>query len=154
VHVSYTPRHGHGACYHRLLMRFRCISLSALTPFRRNKSCLAPFTLTLLNEEGFDAVHAADLGLQHASDIEILRQARDAKRICVTLDAAFHAHRVTTAASTPSFGHPHPAREGLNARALASLLRAVWPRVETALDQGAAVTITDSSVRIRRLPIA
>jgi predicted nuclease of predicted toxin-antitoxin system len=64
----------------------------------------------------------------------------------------FHAHLATTAASTPSVIRIR--REGLNAQALASLLRAVWPRVETALDQGAAVTITDSSVRIRRLPIA
>jgi len=44
-------------------------------------------------------------------------------------------------------------REGLDASALAALLQAVWPGIESALIAGAMVTVTDRSVRIRRLPI-
>jgi hypothetical protein len=44
-------------------------------------------------------------------------------------------------------------KEGLDAAELATLLQSVWPDIESALVVGAMVTITDRSVRIRRLPI-
>jgi len=44
-------------------------------------------------------------------------------------------------------------KEGLDATALAALLQAVWPRVEDALISGALVTVTERSIRVRRLPI-
>ena len=36
---------------------------------------------------------------------------------------------------------------------IAALLQAIWPGIETALTDGAMVTVTDRSIRVRRLPI-
>lgn len=44
-------------------------------------------------------------------------------------------------------------KEGLNAEARAALLQGIWPGIEDAITDGAMVTVTERSVRIRRLPI-
>jgi hypothetical protein len=44
-------------------------------------------------------------------------------------------------------------KEGLDAIALAALLQTIWSRVEDALNSGALVTVTERSIRVRRLPI-
>jgi len=44
-------------------------------------------------------------------------------------------------------------KEGLDAAAVARLVVDIWPRVDRALATGAMVTVTDRSVRTRRLPI-
>jgi hypothetical protein len=44
-------------------------------------------------------------------------------------------------------------KEGLDAIALAALLQTIWSRVEDALNSGALVTVTEQSIRVRRLPI-
>jgi hypothetical protein len=44
-------------------------------------------------------------------------------------------------------------KEGLDATALAALLQTIWSRVEDALNSGAVVTLTEQSIRVRRLPI-
>ena len=44
-------------------------------------------------------------------------------------------------------------KEGLDAGVLAALLQGVWPGIETALDDGAMMTVTERSIRVRRLPI-
>ena len=72
-------------------------------------------------------------------------------RVCVTLDADFHTLLATCGERNPSVIRIR--KEGLDAAALAALLQAVWPRIESALNDGAMVTITDRSVRVRRLPI-
>ena len=40
---------------------------------------------------GWDLLHVADIGMSRALDSEILEFARLEKRVCVTLDADFHA---------------------------------------------------------------
>jgi hypothetical protein len=42
----------------------------------------------------------------------------------------------------------------LKANAISELLIQVWPRIESAVNEGALVTITERSVRVRGLPIA
>jgi hypothetical protein len=44
-------------------------------------------------------------------------------------------------------------KQGLDATALAVLLQGIWPGIEDALDSGALATVTDRSIRVRRLPI-
>jgi hypothetical protein len=43
--------------------------------------------------------------------------------------------------------------EGLDTTALAALLLGIWVGIEDALEGGAMVTVTDRSVRVRRLPV-
>jgi predicted nuclease of predicted toxin-antitoxin system len=70
----------------------------------------------------------------------------------VTLDADFHALLATSDEKSPSVVRIR--REGLNAKAICELLLLVWPRIESAVNEGALVTIIEGSVRVRTLPIA
>lgn len=108
-------------------------------------------TASILNGEGWDVVHAGDIGLSRASDAEILERARADGRVCVTLDADFHAILAVSGVSGPSTIRIRI--EGLDANALASLIRSVWPQVEADVQRGAMVSIDSSSVRVRALPV-
>jgi predicted nuclease of predicted toxin-antitoxin system len=109
-------------------------------------------TATLLTQAGWDVIHVADIGMSRCDDLDILLRARAETRICVTLDADFHALLATSGERSPSVIRVR--KEGLDAAALAALLHAIWPRIEDALDGGALVTVTERSVRVRRLPVA
>ena len=52
---------------------------------------------SILVESEWDALHVGDLGLSRATDKEIIEYARRENRICVTLDADFHAILAFTA---------------------------------------------------------
>lgn len=106
----------------------------------------------LLSEHGWDAVHVGDVGLATATDAEILQYARGEHRVCVTLDADFHALLATSAEPAPSTIRIRI--EGLRAAQLVDLLVGVRPKIAAALAGGAMVTITDRAVRVKKLPIA
>jgi predicted nuclease of predicted toxin-antitoxin system len=108
-------------------------------------------TAALLVRDGWDACHVSDVGMSRASDLEILDRAEAEQRVCVTLDADFHALLATRAAKGPSVIRIR--KEGLDGIALARLLVDIWPRMESALDTGAMIVVTERSVRIRLLPV-
>lgn len=89
--------------------------------------------------------------MSRASDADILDRAAAEGRVCVTLDADFHALLATRGAQGPSVVRIR--KEGLDAAALVRLLDDLWPRIGNALDAGAMVVVTERSVRVRRLPI-
>lgn len=103
-----------------------------------------------LTERGWNAIHVATIGMSRATDAEILAHARADNRICVTLDADFHALLVGAEAHGPSVIRIR--KEGLNGAALADLVAAIWPGIESALAQGAMVTVTERTIRTRLLP--
>jgi predicted nuclease of predicted toxin-antitoxin system len=105
-----------------------------------------------LGDAGWDVLHVGDIGMARSSDADILDYARREQRVCVTLDADFHTRLAVSGASRPSTIRVRI--EGLNGRALAELLKRVWPELGVALEDGAMATITDRSIRLRRLPIA
>jgi predicted nuclease of predicted toxin-antitoxin system len=91
--------------------------------------------------------------MSRATDVEILDATRQQQRICITLDADFHTHLAVTNAPTPTVIRLRI--EGLKGEAFAQLLIAVWPQISSHVDPGAVmITITDSNVRVRSLPIA
>ena len=106
----------------------------------------------LLSAAGWDVAHVGDIGLSREKDLRILDHAREQGRACVTLDADFHALLATSEAKSPSVVRIR--REGLNGKAISELLLKVWPSIESAVNEGALVTITERSVRVRALPIA
>jgi predicted nuclease of predicted toxin-antitoxin system len=108
-------------------------------------------TAILLSQVGWDVIHVSEIGMSRADDVDILRRARAETRICVTLDADFHTLLATSAERGPSVIRIR--KEGLDATALAALLQGIWAGIEDALRGGAMVTVTDRSVRVRRLPI-
>ena len=109
-------------------------------------------TASILNSQGWDVLHAGDVGLSATTDAEILERARIDDRVCVTLDADFHAILALSGAEGPSTVRIRI--EGLRAEALAALLLRAWPRIEADLQPGALVTIDLTSIRVRRLPVS
>jgi predicted nuclease of predicted toxin-antitoxin system len=112
---------------------------------------LAPRAAAALRERGMDAVHVSEIGLSEAADFEILEAARNAGRVCVTLDHDFHKHLAIA-------GHGQPSvvllrAEGLGADAQASLIESVCIRCEKMLAEGAAISADVLTIRIRRLPL-
>jgi predicted nuclease of predicted toxin-antitoxin system len=112
---------------------------------------LAPGTAAILRDEGWDAVHVADIGMQTADDVSILDVARSSDRICITLDHDFHAHLALTRSGGPSVVLLRV--QGLDSTGQASLIRVVCEACADALLAGAAVSADASTVRIRRLPL-
>ncbi len=106
----------------------------------------------LLAAPDWDAVHVGDVGLSRATDQRILDYARENDRVCVTLDADFHALLATADATKPSVVRIR--KEGLNATAIADLLMKIWPRIERSATDGAMITITEKAIRVRGLPVS
>lgn len=105
-----------------------------------------------LKNEYWDVLHTGDIGLSKATDSEILEYARNNQRIIITLDADFHAFLAVTNAESPSVIRIRI--EGLKAMELARLIKDIWPKVETSVQQGAMVTVSAKSIRIRHLPVS
>ena len=97
-------------------------------------------------------MHVHDIGLSTSSDSAIIRYARMNNQTICTLDADFHALLAVSGSETPSVIRIR--REGLRGADLASLLLACWRAIGPAVASGAMITITETAVRVRRLPIA
>ncbi len=109
-------------------------------------------TAALLNALGWDVVHVTDLGMQRASDQEIIDYSREQARICMTLDADFHHILAISKATTPSVIRIR--QEGLKGADVAQRLHTLWPRLQPKLKNPAMVTITHDNIRIRYLPLS
>ena len=105
-----------------------------------------------LQDQGWDVLHAADIGLSKAKDSEILVYARDNRRLIITLDSDFHAHLAVTNADTPSVIRIRI--EGLKAFEMAKLINSLWPRIDQAIQQGAMISVTEDTIRIHALPVS
>jgi len=112
---------------------------------------LAPYAATILRQDGFDAVHVSEIGMERADDALILEKARNDGRVCVTLDHDFHAHLALAGQGSPSVVLLRV--QGLDAQLQADLIRTVVLQCENALSEGAAVTADRGTIRLRRLPL-
>ena len=112
---------------------------------------LAPRAAALLRAEDWDAIHASEVGLQQADDQDILKVARQENRVCITLDHDFHRHLALARSMGPSVVFLRV--EGLGADGQAALIRRVCETCAEALDQGSAVTVDSTAIRIRKLPL-
>lgn len=105
----------------------------------------------LLREAGLDAIHTGECGLSTASDSVLLRFAREEGRVVVTLDADFHTILALSGACAPSTIRVRI--EGLRAGRMAELIQWVVERTRDELSRGAMVSVTETQVRVRPLPI-
>jgi len=108
-------------------------------------------TANILAGRGWEAAHAGDIGLSRATDEEILMYAARERRVCVTLDADFHALIAVRQMTLPSTIRIRI--QGLRGDGLADLIERVWPHIEEAVEAGALVTVSLGAIRVRRLPI-
>ena len=112
---------------------------------------LSPITVDALQREGWDIVRVSTLLPANASDAEILVLARRQNRVVITQDLDFSALLALG-------GHAQPSLITLrlsntDPSLVTERLRQIAPQSEQALEEGSAVTVDDSSLRIRRLPI-
>lgn len=104
-----------------------------------------------LASAGIVAEHVGVLALAKADDDAILEEARNRQAVAVTLDADFHRTLSLTGAVTPSVIRIRI--EGMKGEQLATLLVNVIGQTASELITGAAVTVTETRIRVRRLPI-
>ena len=112
---------------------------------------IARSTASLLTAAGWDVQHVADIGMERATDTAILACAREQNRAICTLDADFHALLAVGGHISPSVVRIR--QEGLRGEDLADLLLRIWADIAEAIGQGAAVSVTTHSIRIRHLPV-
>ena len=108
-------------------------------------------TALKLRELGWDVVHVGEIGSSRATDQEILQRGRTDGRVVVTLDADFQRILVLSAQRQPSVVRVRI--EGLDGEALAALIESIGPAIESAVRDGALVSVTKGAVRIRHLPL-
>jgi len=112
---------------------------------------ISPQTVTFLQQQGWDMIRVSEVLSATASDSEILEFARREERVIVTQDLDFSTLLALSGYNQPSL---------ITLRLLASdpdtvnqKLIEVLPTIKQELEEGCAVTIEDTAVRIRRLPI-
>jgi len=104
-----------------------------------------------LADRGTDVCHVADIGYSRATDEEIAALALEQGRVIVTLDSDFHRLLAISGASGPSVIRIR--REGLRGPEAAALIAQILARIGEQIEAGAMVTVTERSVRLRRLPL-
>lgn len=108
-------------------------------------------TVAWLQAQGHDALHLRDEGMQRADDTEILTKARAEDRVVLTVDLDFGYLLAISGAVLPSvilFRLGDERAEIINTR-----LQTVLSECADALNEGAIVSVTSHSFRVRKLPI-
>jgi predicted nuclease of predicted toxin-antitoxin system len=108
-------------------------------------------TVQHLQGMGLQSVHVGNLGLAAATDETILNAGRDRGAIVVTLDSDFHTLLARSKASAPSVIRIRI--QGLKGDGVARVIQQVVQAVESDLLAGAAVTVTERRLALRRLPL-
>jgi predicted nuclease of predicted toxin-antitoxin system len=107
---------------------------------------------TALAEQGHDAVHTSDLGLDVAPDATVLERARADDRIVISADSDFGTILASTRAARPSVLYIRRI-QGRRVEQLAALIADIFTVIDAALEEGSLVVIGEGTARIRRLPI-
>jgi predicted nuclease of predicted toxin-antitoxin system len=112
---------------------------------------ISPKTVAFLNAAGHDAVHVRQIGLQRASDADIVRRARQEGRVVLTFDLDFGQILALGVADSPSvviFRLSDETSTSVNWK-----LEAVITERRAELEQGALILVEDGRYRMRPLPI-
>ncbi|MBD2778515.1 DUF5615 family PIN-like protein [Iningainema tapete] len=112
---------------------------------------ISPRTVNWLKEAGYDAVHLVEEGLERLPDDEILVKARNEERILLTVDLDFGYLLAVSGETLPSvilFRLGNESYEIINER-----LAFVLNRFEEDLVAGAIISVSNSALRLRRLPM-
>lgn len=112
---------------------------------------ISPKTVKSLQQGGWDVIRVPEVLPPKASDRQILELARRLDRAVVTQDLDFSALLALGGHSRPSLVTVRLSMS--NPETVTRRLLDVLPRIEHDLLDGRAVTVSDLSVRIRKLPI-
>ena len=92
-----------------------------------------------------------EVGLANADDMEILEFATQNRRVCVTFDHDFHAHRRSRGRTVIRHSDPRGGSEFKWAGGADS--KGLWASCSDAIDAGAAVSVDEIAIRVRNLPL-
>ncbi len=112
---------------------------------------LSPLTVNALRRDEWDIVRVSDFLPANATDDAILAWARRQDSVLVTQDLDFSILLALEGFSRPSLITLR--LSDTDPDVVTSRLRRIIAQVEQALREGSAVTVDDTNVRIRRLPI-
>lgn len=104
-----------------------------------------------LEKRGHACRHVGDIGMSRAKDFEIVAEAKRAGEVMITHDLDYGHLLAFSGESAPSVIIFR--LRDLRTDEIISRLDAVWKDVESALMEGAIVSLSDKSLRIRALPI-
>lgn len=112
---------------------------------------LAQSTASSLRQQGHDAVHLRDQGLQRLDDEEIIDKARVEGRVILAHDLDFGRLMALSGKRLPSVitFRLNDMRPVLVNRQLQEVIL----RFAAELDKGALVSVTPHAIRVRRLPV-
>lgn len=111
---------------------------------------LAASTARHLRDNGHDAVHLLDEGLERLADTDIVAKAISEQRIILTHDLDFGRIVSLSKGRSPSvvtFRLSNMRAVEVNRR-----LEELILRFAAELEQGALISVTDQNIRVRRLP--
>ena len=113
---------------------------------------IAPRTVQFLRSLGHDVLRVTDLLPATASDESIVERAAQDERIILTQDLDMTAIIALSRRQYPSLVTLR--LSSVRIESVNTVLQRTLPMLEHDLQQGALVTIEDSRVRLRRLPLA
>jgi len=113
---------------------------------------ISPRTVAVLRSLGYEAIHLHEAGLDCLSDSDILAKALHEGRVVLTHDLDFGELVAASGARLPSvitFRLRNMSADNVN-----RFLQAIILENQERLDAGAVVSVSESGVRVRSLPIS
>lgn len=111
---------------------------------------LSPRTALFLRNQGFDAIHLREQGLQRLADEEIVQKALLEKRVILTHDLDFS--RIVSL-SKQQYPSVVTFRLSVMQAVVNRYLHDVIQRFSVELASGALISVADQMIRVRRLPV-
>lgn len=112
---------------------------------------ISPLTVVALQGRGWDVIRSSEVLSAKASDQEILTYARETGRDLLTQDLDFSALLALSGMARPSLVTLRLSRS--EPEIVTAKLLEAEPLLTRTLGEGCAITIEDSAVRVRNLPI-